>query len=197
MKEKEAAPLAGDALVAVDLQVDFIAGGALAVPGGEGIIPVFNSYLALFHSRNLPVVLTRDWHPRGHVSFLGRGGDWPPHCVQGTAGGLFAPGLALTGSETVVSKAEEREADSYSAFEDPDFAGRLRAGGVRRLFIGGLATDYCVRSTVVDALESRFAVFLLVDAIRAVDVNEGDGDRAVAEMLAKGARPVRYRETAD
>lgn len=196
-KRSDTTAVAGDALVAVDLQVDFIAGGSLAVTGGEGIISLFNSYLTLFRSRNLPVFLTRDWHPRDHVSFLRRGGNWPPHCVQGTAGALFAPGLDLTGSETVVSKAAERGTDSYSAFEGSDFADRLRARGIKRLFIGGLATDYCVNSTVLDALENGFEVFLLTDVIKAVDVGEGDGDRAVAAMIAKGARPIGYREAAD
>ena len=194
--EKAIQPARGDALIAVDLQRDFIAGGSLAVPGGEQVIPLFNSYLALFRSRNLPVFLTRDWHPLNHISFRSRGGDWPPHCVQGTAGARFAAELDLEGSEHVISKAQSRDADSYSAFEDADFADQLRQQGIERLFIGGLATDYCVRSTVDGALENGFAVVLLTDVVAAVNVKEGDGERAIADMVEKGARPATYRDVA-
>jgi len=189
-------PIRGDALIAVDLQNDFVQGGRLAVRGGEQVIPVFNSYLELFRTQGLPVFVTRDWHPRDHVSFTSQGGTWPPHCVQGTLGAQFVPDLALAGSEVVISKADSKNADSYSNFENTDLADRLRKAGIGRLFIGGLATDYCVGSTVLDALNGGFEVVLLTDVIQAVNVQPGDGERAVEEMISKGARPAGYRDLA-
>lgn len=179
---------AGDALVIVDVQRDFLPGGALGVPGGDAVVPVLNRYIARFAACGLPIVCTRDWHPPGHCSFHAHGGPWPPHCVAGTDGAAFAPGLELPADAQRVSKATTAEADAYSGFERTGLADWLHARGARRLFVGGLATDYCVGATVRDGLAAGFAVFVLADAIRAVDVQPGDGERAIAAMRAAGAR---------
>jgi nicotinamidase/pyrazinamidase len=186
----------GDALIAVDVQNDFLPGGSLAVPQGDAVVPAMNRYLAAFAARALPVYATRDWHPANHCSFRALGGIWPPHCVAATGGAEFALCLVLPQAATIISKATTAEADAYSGFVGTDLAARLRAGGATRLFIGGLATDYCVLNTVRDALAEGFEVLLLADAIRAVDVNAGDGERALREMQRLGARCVRYEDLA-
>ncbi len=184
-------PRPGDALIVVDVQRDFLPGGALAVPRGDEVVPVLNRYLEIFTGRDLPVVATRDWHPADHCSFRERGGPWPPHCIAGTPGAAFADGLALPAQAIIVSKATAPDKDAYSGFQDTDLARRLREAGVRRVFVGGLATDYCVLNTVRDALAEGFEVVLLEDAIRAVEVHPGDGERAVKEMQDAGADTAR------
>jgi len=184
------APGPGDALLIVDVQNDFLPGGSLAVPEGDRVVPVLNRYIRDFTAAGLPVYATRDWHPEGHCSFAAQGGPWPPHCRAGTRGAAFAPGLKLPEGAVVISKADTVEKDAYSGFQGTDLAERLQAAGVRRLFVGGLATDYCVLNTVRDALAAGFGVVLLEDAIRAVDVKPGDGARAEAEMVRAGAVPV-------
>ena len=134
---------------------------------------------------------SRDWHPPNHCSFREQGGPWPGHCIAGTAGAQFAPGLRLPPTVRIVDKATTAETDAYSAFGGTALAGTLRAAGVKRLVIGGLATDYCVLSTVLDALREGFEVFVLEDAIRAVDAHPGDGEKALREMCDAGARLVR------
>lgn len=176
----------GDALIIVDLQHDFLPGGSLAVRDGDTVIPVLNRAIAVFDAAQLPVIATRDWHPENHCSFRAQNGIWPPHCIAGSHGAAFSPELQLA-SATIVSKATTAEKDAYSGFEGTDLAAMLRAQGVRRVFVGGLATDYCVLQTVMDALKLGFDVVLLVDAIRAVDVQPGDGERAIARMVAAGA----------
>jgi len=185
-----------DALIIVDVQNDFLPGGSLAVPSGDEVIPKLNRYISAFVERDLPVFATRDWHPPDHCSFKAQGGPWPPHCITGTPGANFADALALPRDATIVSKAQSREADAYSGFEGTDLADRLRRAGIARLFIGGLATDYCVLNTVKDARAQGFDVMLLVDAVRAVNVNPGDGEAAEAEMRQRGARPLRIEHVA-
>jgi len=180
----------GDALIIVDLQRDFLPGGALSVPHGDELVPVVNAYIRLFRDKGLPAIATRDWHPPNHCSFREQGGLWPPHCVQDTLGAQFAPGLELPPDIVIVSKATNFQEEAYSGFEGTDLDGRLRVLGVRCLYVGGLATDYCVLSTVRDALTLGYGVFLLKDAIRAVDANPGDGDRAIEEMVSLGAVPI-------
>ncbi len=180
---------AGDALVLVDVQSDFV-DGSLAVPGAASIVPALNRYVGEFERRGLPVVATRDWHPADHASFAAQGGRWPSHCVAGTRGAEFAPGLSLGPRASVVSKATERGREAYSGFDGTSLDATLRELGVKRLFVGGLATDYCVLETVKDALRHRYEVFLLGDAIRAVDARPGDGVRAQREMLWAGAAPL-------
>lgn len=181
------APGPGDALLIVDVQNDFLPGGSLPVAQGDQVVPVLNRYIAAFAARRLPVFATRDWHPPQHESFREQGGPWPAHCVAGTAGAAFADTLRLPSDATVISKATVRGEEAYSGFQGTDLDRRLRAAGVRRLFVGGLATDYCVLNTVRDALQRGYAVCLLTDAIRAVDVQVGDGRRAEAEMIRLGA----------
>lgn len=183
-----------DALVIVDVQNAFLPGGILAVPGGNEIIPVLNRYIELFVERDLPVYATRDWHPEDHCSFKTQGGTSPPHCIANTQDAAFAPNLKLPDSATIVSKATTPAPDSYSGFEGTDLAVRLRAQGVERLFIGGLATDYCVLNTVTDALSLGFKVMLLTDAIRAVNVLAEDGQTAIAEMIRRNAEPVSLKD---
>jgi len=181
---------AGNALIVVDVQNDFLPGGSLAVPDGDAVVPVLNRYLAEFSARELPVYATRDWHPANHCSFKARGGPWPPHCVAGTHGAQFAAGLKFPTGATVISKAEKPDKDAYSGFEGTDLDARLRARKVKRLFIGGLAADYCVLNTVRDALSLGHEVYLLTDAIRAVNINPDDGPKAEAEMQRLGAKPI-------
>jgi nicotinamidase/pyrazinamidase len=185
-----------DALIVVDVQYDFLPGGSLAVPGGDAVVPALNRYLAAFRYRGQPVFATRDWHPADHCSFRAQGGPWPPHCIAGSDGARFAALLDLPCEVRIVSKASAADRDAYSAFEGTDLAEQLRGAGASRLLIGGLATDYCVLNTVLDGLRLGFEVLLLADAIRAVDVQAGDGERAVAAMLAAGARPITFAELA-
>ena len=181
----------GDVLVIVDVQNDFVT-GSLAVPGAADIIAPLNRYIALFVRNGLRVVATRDWHPASHASFREQGGPWPAHCVAQTPGAAFAPGLHLPEGTWLVSKATSPMREAYSAFEHTDLEPRLKGFGARRLFVGGLATDYCVLRTVLDALARGYITFVLDDAIRAVDANPGDGDNATDAMQREGAAFVRY-----
>jgi nicotinamidase/pyrazinamidase len=178
---------AGDALLVVDVQRDFLPGGSLAVAGGGSILAPVNACIERFVARGLPVCASRDWHPPDHMSFQAQGGPWPPHCIAGTPGADFPAALALPASSLVVSKACTPEREAYSAFGGTDLHRWLRALRVHRLFVAGLATDYCVLASVLDARALGYAVVLLRDAIAAVDVEPGDGARALARMAAAGA----------
>ena len=180
----------GTALLVVDVQRDFLPGGALAVPRGDEVVPVLNRYIELARDKDVPILASRDWHPRRHCSFRAQGGPWPPHCIAGSPGAGFAPGLKLPADAEVTSKATRESPDAYSAFSGTDLEERLRDMEVKELLIGGLATDYCVRATVCDALAAGFEVKLLADAIRAVDAHPGDGVRAEREMQEAGAVPI-------
>ena len=186
----------GDALIVVDVQNDFLPGGSLAVPDGDAVIAPVNRCAALFAQSAHPVFATRDWHPGDHCSFSARGGPWPPHCVAGSHGAQFAAGLALPDAATVISKAIDSDRDAYSGFQETGLERQLRAKGVKRVFVAGLATDYCVLATVKDALAAGFAAVLLADAVRAVDVAPGDGERAIGEMRALGAAVARIEDLA-
>lgn len=181
-------PDTGDALLVIDVQNDFLPGGSLAVPQSDAVVPALNRCLALFVKKKLPVYASRDWHPADHCSFRLQGGPWPPHCVAGTRGAAFPANLALPPDAVIISKADTRERDAYSAFGGTDLDRRLKAAGVKRLFAGGLATDYCVLNTVKDVLALGYEVVLLTDALRAVDVTPGDGEHALAEMGRLGAQ---------
>ena len=183
----------GDALVVVDVQRDLV-GGSIAVPGAGQVVPVLDRYIACFRGMGLPIFATRDWHPADHASFRERGGAWPAHCVAGTPGAEFAPGLTLGVDAIVVSRGTSRDADSGSAFEGTELDEMLKRAGVCRLFIGGLATDHGVLATVRDALDKGYRVFLLADAIRAADLKPGDGAFAVRTMLRAGAELVHRPE---
>ncbi len=190
---------ARDALVIVDVQRDFCSGGSLAVPDGDRVVPVLNRYAERFAEKRAPIFASRDWHPARTRHFQAYGGAWPPHCVQGTSGAEFHPGLRLPPGTEIVSAGMDPDEDGYSCFqaETADgmpFAAALGEHGVSRLFVGGLATDYCVKATVLDALKEGFEVVLLTDAVAAVDVTPGDGERAVGAMKDAGARPARLED---
>mgnify|MGYP002713137452 CR=1 FL=1 len=189
--EVDPTPTRGDALLIVDVQNDFLPGGALGVPKGDEVIPALNPWIKRFESGRLPQFATRDWHPADHCSFIPQGGIWPPHCIAETEGARFAPSLQLSRETVVISKASTSENDAYSGFQGTDLARQLRDAGVRRLFVGGLATDYCVLHTVLDGLREGFVVYVIEAAIRAVEVNPGDGTQALQQMLATGAGVIR------
>ena len=180
----------GDALLVIDVQNDFLPGGALGVAHGDEVLAPINRLITLFQSLQLPVVASRDWHPPNHCSFQPQGGPWPAHCVAGSDGAAFAAGLALPADAIIVSKAATAALDAYSAFGGTDLAARLHARGVQRVTVVGLATDYCVRATVADARDHGFAVLVLPEAMRAVEASPGDGERAMHAMRAAGARVV-------
>jgi nicotinamidase/pyrazinamidase len=180
-------PGPGDALLVVDVQHDFLPGGALGVRGGDAILGPINAAIARFAARGAPVLASRDWHPAGHCSFREQGGPWPVHCVAGSHGAAFSPALHLPPGTVVVSKATERDQEAYSAFAGTGLHKHLQALGVRRLFIVGLATDYCVLHTARDALALGYRVVVLRDAVAAVDAQPGDGAHALAEMGRAGA----------
>jgi nicotinamidase/pyrazinamidase len=185
-------PLTGrDALIVTDVQNDFLPGGRLAIPGGDEVIPPLNACIEIFHRAALPIFAVRDWHPPGHCSFRERGGPWPVHCIAGSPEAEFAESLALPSDVRVVSKATHPDKEAYSGFAGTELAERLKAEDVDTLFIGGLATDYCILNTARDALRLGFRVYVLEDAVRAVDVRPGDGDKALAEMQRAGARLTR------
>ena len=185
-------PTNRDALLIVDVQNDFCPGGALPVPAGDRVVPVLNAYIAEFRDAGAPIFASRDWHPRVSEHFRQAGGPWPPHCVQDTDGARFHPDLALPEDAVILSKGMDPGDHGYSAFEGNDPEGRsladtLRARGITRLYVGGLATDYCVRASVLDARRNGLEVVLLLDAIRGIDAKEGDVQRALAEMRNAGA----------
>ncbi len=183
-----------DALVIVDVQNDFCPGGALAVATGEEVARTMTRVAAAFSERGGLVYATQDWHPAGHSSFAESGGPWPPHCVQGSRGAQLHPDLHLPGGYVNVKKGSDPEVDAYSGFLDSDLEGQLKAAGVTRVFVGGLATDYCVLHTVLDARRIGFETYLLTDAIGAVDVEAGDGERAIEQMVGAGATATTVEE---
>lgn len=181
-----------DALIVVDIQNDFCSGGSLAVPDGDAVAPVMNRYMEQAEAAGIPIFISRDWHPPVTSHFADYGGAWPPHCVQGTRGAELHPDLRAPATALLASKGMDPRDDGYSNMDAvlPDgqvLLDRLRALGVTRIFVGGLATDYCVKATTLDALEAGLGVTLLLDACRAVDVTTGDGERAIEEMTAAGA----------
>lgn len=189
------------ALLIVDVQNDFCPGGALPVPEGDQVVPVLNRAIERFQQAGGLIIASRDWHPARSTHFAAYGGKWPVHCVQDTEGAAFHPQLRLPAEAVVVSKGTGENEDGYSAFEARTDDGTpledlLREKGVRRLVVGGLATDYCVRASVLGALERGFEVLVLRDAIRGVDVQPGDSERALAEMQQKGAKLVSLEEVA-
>jgi len=180
------------ALLLVDVQNDFCPGGALAVPEGDRVIPPLNRAAARFAALGRPVYASRDWHPERTRHFAKFGGEWPAHCVQGTSGAMLHPDLNLPPTAIILSKGRDPEVDDYSAFAAMDFSGTtlaelLQQQGVKQLFVGGLATDYCVRATVLDGLAAGFEVVVIEDGIAGVDLQPGDSDRAREEMLSAGA----------
>ena len=177
----------GDALIIVDVQNDFLPGGSLAVKHGEEVVPQLNRYIALFQAKGLPIFATRDWHPANHCSFQAQGGMWPPHCIAGTPGAAFSAQLDLPPDARIISKATTPDKDAYSGFEGTELESLLSTAGVQRLFVGGLATDYCVLNTVKDARLHNYPTCLLEDAVRAVNLHPEDQRQALEEMARLGA----------
>jgi len=178
------------ALLLVDVQNDFFAGGALAVPNADGVLPPLNRYIAEAVDHRMPVYASRDWHPAVSSHFKKYGGPWPPHCVQGSAGARFHDDICLPPALTVITKGDDFASSGYSDFEGHTGAGTpfladLRARGISHLYVGGVATEYCVRYTVMDALAAGLRVTVLQDAIAGIDAE--DSERALAEMLEGGA----------
>jgi nicotinamidase/pyrazinamidase len=173
----------GDALLVVDPQNDFLPGGSLAVPDGNRIFEPINRLMPLFSY----VVASRDWHPREHAFFQAYGGPWPFHCLAGTSGAQFSPLLHADEVDEIVSKGTDPKTDGYSAFAGTALTDLLHAHGIRRLFIAGIATDYCVRCTTLDARAAGLDVVVISDAIAAINARPGDEERAIAQMRACGA----------
>ena len=177
-----------EALVIVDYQNDFNPGGALAVPEGDRIAERINQLAA--SDRFDLVVATRDWHPPDHGSFTEQGGIWPVHCVQGSEGAELAPALDRANIDVVIDKGQDPGTDGYSGFDGTNLAQLLRERGIDRVTVVGLATDYCVRHTAIEAAQQGFEVTVDRDAVRGVDVESGDSERALEEMRAAGARVI-------
>lgn len=180
-----------DALVVIDVQRDFCEVGALPVPAGDEVVVPLNRWLRV---GGLLKIATRDWHPLTHTSLQRNRGPWPDHCIQGTPGAGFHPELAADRLDEIVSTGTEPQGEGYSGFENPQLFQILRDRGVRRLWMGGLATEYCVKATALDGRKQGFEVFIIEDAIRGIDVNPGDCDRARQEMEAAGVHFVRTEQ---
>lgn len=174
------------ALIVVDVQNDFCPGGALAVPNGDEVVAPLNGLIEEFLSRDEPVYKSRDWHPPKTKHFADQGGTWPVHCVQETRGAEFHPELLDDPRITIISKGTGDESN-YSAFDGTDLAARLKEQGVEEIWVGGLATDYCVKQTVLDALREGFKVKAIANAMRPVELQPGDGERAIEVMRRSGA----------
>jgi len=183
------------ALLVVDIQNDFCPQGALDVPEGDKVVPILNKYIKFFSKKKLPIFASRDWHPKKTVHFNEFGGVWPAHCVQGTKGAQFHPKLKLSKKAIILSKGMNSKEDSYSAFqaENADgisFLNLLKIFKIEEIYIGGLATDYCVKFTTLDALKKGFKVRVLMDAIKGVNLKPDDSIRAIKLMLKKGAKKI-------
>ncbi|MEW5705442.1 MAG: nicotinamidase [Actinomycetota bacterium] len=180
-----------DALILIDPQNCFMPGGALPVPGGDEIFDVINPLTKKFDL----VVASADWHPPNHSSFKEYGGSWPPHCVQNTEGANFSPKLDQSNVGMVIRKAYRRETDQYTCFDEITRLGdMLKARGIKRVFIGGVATEYCVHDSVIGALRDGLEVFVILDAIRGIEVNPGDIEKALNDMKEHGAKLIYSRD---
>ncbi len=184
------------ALLIIDVQLDFCEGGSLAVPGAEAVLAPLNELVDDAAVRHRPVYASRDWHPAASTHFVEQGGTWPVHCVARTPGASFHPGLRLPATVIIVSKGQDATADGYSAFEGTTPSGRslledLAGRNVRHLVVGGLATDYCVRHSVLEARRQGFDVSVVVDAVAGVEQNSGDSRQAFEAMAAAGAQLIR------
>lgn len=182
-----------DALIVVDAQNDFLPGGALAVPRGDEVVPVLNEWL---RTPGVLKVASRDWHPPNHCSFKEQGGPWPPHCVRDTPGAEFHPDLATDRIDEVVSKATLPDKEAYSAFDAPELGRILKERDISRLWVGGVATDYCVYYTVLSAVDLGYETFVIEDAVRGIDASPGDCAKALDRMKEAGASLVRTEEVA-
>jgi len=185
--------------VVIDVQNDFCPGGALAVAEGDRVVAPLNRYIGMFADVGLPVFATRDWHPEKTIHFKAYGGLWPPHCIQGSKGAEFRADLALPNDAVIVSAGMSPDEEGYSGFDGVDSSGvglaeLLRRSNVTHIYVGGLATDYCVKQTVLDGVKRGFSVTLLEDAVRGVELAPGDSQRAIQEMLQAGADSIHHTD---
>lgn len=192
-------PKSKKALLVVDVQNDFSPGGALAVPEGDKIIPKTNKYIKLFVKKKLPIFATRDWHPVRTRHFKDFGGTWPAHCIQNSRGAQFHPKLQLPKEAILLYKGMDPAKDAYSAFQAEDARGinlthLLKIMKINELYIGGLATDYCVRFSAREALKSGFKVKILIDAVKGVDLSPDDSDKAIKEIVKLGGKLVSLKD---
>ena len=177
-----------DALIIVDVQNDFCPGGALAVESGDEVAAKASETGAKFRFNGARIFATQDWHPAGHSSFLEKGGPWPPHCVSGSKGAEFHPSLSLPIGSSIVRKGTNPQEDAYSGFQGTSLEEQLRRLNVKRVFVCGLATDYCVLNTALDACSFGFETYVLTDGIAAVEANPGDGVAGLRRMEEAGAK---------
>jgi len=180
------------ALLVVDMQNDFCPGGALGIKDGDKIIPVVNDYIKIFSVGKLPVFLTRDLHPKKTRHFKKFGGVWPVHCIENTIGSAFHPKLKIPKEAIIVSKGRDPEKDSYSAFQAEDahrmsLINLLKIFGINEIYIAGLATDYCVKYSAIDAIKNGLRVKVLLDAVGGVNLKPGDSEKALKQMIKMGA----------
>jgi nicotinamidase/pyrazinamidase len=185
-----------DALLITDIQIDFLPGGALPVEGGDKIIAVIQEYIKNFENSKAHILASRDWHPTNHISFIRQGGPWPVHCVQNTKGAEFSPYIKLPSNTIIISKATDSQHEAYSAFDGTPLEKKLRQLSITRLFVCGLATDYCIVNTVLDSLEHGIQTVVLMDAILGINVRVGDVDRAVETMINSGAEKATFADFA-
>ncbi|MDE1857725.1 MAG: isochorismatase family protein [Thaumarchaeota archaeon] len=185
------------ALLVVDVQNDFCPGGTLAVPRGDSIVPGLNRVISAFTGARLPIFFTRDWHPANHCSFKAQGGIWPPHCVQGTYGAEIHGGVQRPSGSVLINKGDDPGKEAYSGFQGTDLADRLRKLGVKEVFIGGLTIEYCVRTTAEDALRGGFAVHVILDCVKGLEIHTGDSAAAVDEMVRAGASTMTGADVAE
>ncbi len=179
-----------DALIVVDVQNDMCPGGSAAVEDGDAVASKLSDIALLFGTRSARVFATQEWHPTTHSSFYENGGMWPAHCVRGTEGAGFHSNLKLPVGTVIIRKGEDPAKPAYSGFEDTKLDSHLQRVNIKRLFVGGLSTEYSVQHTVVEALRKGYATMLITDAISAVNANPDDDNRAIDSMLAGGARPI-------
>ena len=186
-----------DALIITNIQIDFLPGGALPISDANLVVPVINDYLKIFRRAGASIFAVRDWHPQNHTSFTGQGGKWPPHCIQETEGAKFHPDLKLPEGAVIISKATDTQDDSYSSFDRTELAQNLEMQGVYRLFVGGLATEYCILNTVLDSRKLGFSTLLLSDAVRGINAKPNDANGAIEEMVSAGAEQVALEDFPD
>lgn len=175
----------GDCLLIIDVQKDFCPGGKLAIDEGDEVVPVVNRYMEAAAEKSVPVLLSRDWHPREHVSFSESGGQWPVHCLQDTDGARFHPDLKVPENAVIVTKGVRFDMDQNSAFDETGLAWKLRNDGIERLVVGGLALDVCVLATVIEGLREGFGIIVFLSGTR--PVTPAGGGNAIEQMKEKGA----------
>lgn len=176
------------ALIVVDIQRDFCPGGALPVADGDKIVPAVNELIRAFEGAGMPVFFTRDWHPKNHMSFKAYGGQWPPHCIRNTPGASFHPSLAVPTEAGVIDKGTLRADEGYSGFQGTDLENELHGLHVKQIYVAGLATDYCVKNTVVDGVAKGFETYVITDCVKGVNLRPTDSATALKIMLSRGAR---------